>query len=166
MTRCVATKKNGLCCKNKAIEGKVVCHAHLSDVEMVDELPKEETKKRRVASTNVDLDVLVDRISALEIQVSALSNKKVSKKRNLTDAGIRRKASFIFYNAHKEQENILNVVRSRLQAAGLYRTKIVNGVQKESIHWMIVKDHTDEIFAALPDVEKSKWYNMAAFDNK
>lgn len=50
-------------------------------------------------------------------------------------------------------------LRTKLQAGGLYTTKIIGNETKEAIPWTMIKDKTDIMFDELPDETKKEWFD-------
>lgn len=152
--RCKAIKENGLKCKNVAVDDSELCSSHLKM-----------SKKRKGDDTNPVMDngdvedIIEDfrtRIEKLESCINTLS-LGVKKERKTTDAGIRRKAMFIFYKEKKNEDDIISQLKHKLETAGLLKTK--DG--KDCIHWTLIKECTDEIFNSLSEEDKMIWYKKA-----
>jgi hypothetical protein len=123
---------------------------------------------------------MIDKIDKLEQMVKILAaNKNVAsnktgpvaasekKKRNMTMLGADRSARWIFYQEHKNDDDIIAQVRGGLQNGNMLvkKTKIVDGVsiEKEFIPYTLVKMATDLLFDAMSDSDKDA-YIIEAFD--
>lgn len=80
------------------------------------------------------------------------------KHRNMTDAGVRRKAKFIFYNEYKSNPALLDTLTTRLGTAGLLRYRKKGDVDVLDVPWTLIKQCTDAEFDNMSDEDKMIWY--------
>lgn len=77
---------------------------------------------------------------------------------NMTDAGVRRKAKFIFYNEYKSNPALLDTLKNRLSTAGLLKYKKVGDADVMDVPWSLIKQTTDAEFDGLSEEDKMTWY--------
>jgi hypothetical protein len=170
---CIAKKKDGHRCSKRAVNGNFCAiHAKKADVDVVspDEAetshrpssskvvttstPSSTTTTTRITTSEID-----DKIASLKLEINRL--KKV--KKNIGNEGkIITKAKWVFYNYFKNSTIVLDEMRNRLKAGGLYITKqhvSKDGIitEKEVIPWILVKKYTDAQFDNLSVDDKHNY---------
>lgn len=162
MTRCKGKKDNGLLCKNEAQEGSDFCKAHSHKRKKLDLVETDDMNPAAMEK----IDQLVAKITVIEALLSkmALSSNvdvKTKKERNMTTAGILRKAKFAFYKEYKNNPALRASLVEKLGSVGLLTTKVVNGSTVPDVSWIEIKKITDKEFDKLEDDDKQKWCEKA-----
>lgn len=118
------------------------------------------------------IEALEDRMTAVASRLEQMLVKKDKTKAkpkgahmNMTDAGALHSAKFLYYNEHKQDNDIVKLVRDTLIGKNLLvtKTKVVKGVsvEKEMIPWQYIKSVTDERFEKLSNQRQKKYLDDA-----
>lgn len=114
---------------------------------------------------------LIERFEVIEKNLNALlamqgkKTKTEKKPRKMTEKGALRSATFIFYNEHKKDEDIIASVVGGLKDGKMFVMKRViedgEEVLKPQVPWLLIKLATDIKFYALNEAEKGVYVKKA-----
>lgn len=188
MARCKGRNLNGTKCKLNACEGSEFCSRHSnSSAPVMDTISEIDGNESHSISLPISVPVSVAESLAMEklaemtqkinmleqmiktliialpsdrsVTVVAAETKPRRKHRNMTEAGVRRKAKFIFYNEYKTNPALLDTLTNRLSAAGLLKYKKKGDVDVLDVPWSLIKQITDAEFDGMCEENKMTWYD-------
>lgn len=188
MARCKGHNVNGTRCKLNACEASEFCSRHSnSSAPIMDTISEMDGTESHSISLPVSVPVSVPeslvmeklaemshKINMLEQMIKTLiitlpSDRGVAavavdakprrKHRNMTEAGVKRKAKFIFYNEYKTNPALLDTLTNRLSSAGLLKYKKKGDVDVLDVPWSLIKQITDAEFDGMCEENKMTWYD-------
>jgi hypothetical protein len=172
--RCEFIRGNGLKCKNAAAPEHAFCRTHAanepdnsdsSDDDMEPQPKKANTSSAPSApsappvketaavkvtcGTSMDdiLKTITDRLQNLEIRMRTTITRKVK----LTKE---KKAKLLYYHEHKKLESIVVPIRETFRKLGY--------PEDAPVPWQVVKRRCDELFDAMGESDKRKYYEETA----
>lgn len=193
--RCGAPKPNGQPCRMVVENNGDKCRYHQDKVQVVEDVEHQhsesEVSMRSVSQQSQShqdvtseglVSALLAKVSKLEADLhNKVSSQKPSqtkpaakaktngekKKRNMTPAGANVKARWIFYQEHKNDEDIVASVRGGLIKGNMLvkKTQVINGmtIEKEIIPYTLIKIATDMKYDNLAQEEKES-YILEAYE--
>lgn len=111
------------------------------------------------------MTAVASRLEQMLTKKDKTKNKPKGAHMNMTDAGALHAAKFLYYNEHKQDNDIVKLVRDTLVSKNLLvtKTKVIKGVsvEKEMIPWQYIKSVTDENFEKLSTQRQKKYLDDA-----
>lgn len=112
----------------------------------------------KMMKTLMDSVANVNVAAAVNVSGPPVVVNRLKKHKNMTDAGVRRKAKFIFYNEYKTNPALLDTLTARLSTAGLLKYRKKGDVDVMDVPWTLIKQCTDAEFDSLSEENKMIWY--------
>ena len=100
---------------------------------------------------NAKLESIENALKGLSMNNNNLNSNKEKKTRNCTDTGALHKAKLIYYQAVKNSDEVMKIVKEKHN----------NVLKIDFKNWRVIKEITDGMFDKLSSAKKQEYLNKA-----